>query len=107
MAGTVIVQWYATGFRGDDLERALIDASAVAMQYGASSYALYRSQDDRYRIQQFAAFDRHSDWERYWEGPEMSFLRARCSGWYQVPLQYAWWDRATGGEILVDELTGA
>jgi len=106
MAGTVIVQWYATGFRGDELERAISDAAAVALRYGATSYAVYRSRDDRYKMQQFADFASHTDWERYWEGPEMVQLRARCSGWYQVPLLYAWWDRAAGGEIA-GELTAA
>ncbi len=39
MAGTVIVQWYATGFRGDAFEAAVSEVAAVAMRYGASSYA--------------------------------------------------------------------
>ncbi|HUA11233.1 MAG TPA: hypothetical protein VMA83_04435 [Solirubrobacteraceae bacterium] len=100
MAGTVIVQWYATGFRGDEFEQALSEAAAVAMRYGASSYHVYRSREDRYRMMQFAAFEDYTDWERYWEGPEMAFFRARTSGWFQVPIQYAWWDQVAAGEIL-------
>ena len=42
MAGTVMVPWYATGFRGDDFEAALNEAAAAAIRYGASSYAVYR-----------------------------------------------------------------
>ena len=30
--------------------------TGVAMRYGASSYAVYRSREDRYRFQQFATF---------------------------------------------------
>ncbi len=40
---------------------------------------MYRSRDDRYRYQQLAHFERYSDWERYWEGPEMIDFRASHS----------------------------
>ncbi len=100
MAGTVIIPWYATGLRADDLEPALNEVAAAALRYGASSYAVYRSRDDKYRFQQLAVFEEHLDWERYWEGPEMTFFRASHSSWYQVPVLYGWWDRTTGGTVL-------
>lgn len=99
MAGTVIIPWYATGFRADAFEQALGEAAAVAMRYGASSYAVYRARDDRYKFQQFAAFDEYIDWERYWEGPEMTYFRASHSSWYQIPVLYGWWDLTAGGAI--------
>ncbi len=99
MAGTVMIPWYATGFRADGFEAALNEAAAVAMRYGATSYAVFRSKDDRYRFQQFADFESHTDWERYWEGPEMTTFRARHSGWYQVPVLYGWWTRTAVGSI--------
>jgi hypothetical protein len=97
MAGTVIVPWYATGFRGDAFEQALGEVAAVALRYGAVSYAVYRQRDDRYKFQQLAAFQEHLDWERYWQGPEMTEFRVRHSGWYQVPVLYAWWDLTVSG----------
>jgi hypothetical protein len=100
MAGTVIVPWYATGFRGDGFEAALNEVAAAALRYGASSYAVYRGRDDRYRFQQLAAFEEHLDWERYWEGDEMTYFRASHSSWYQVPVLYGWWDRTAGGSVL-------
>jgi hypothetical protein len=99
MAGTVIVPWYATGFRADGFETALNEVAAVALRYGASSYAVYRSRDDRYRFQQLAAFEEHLDWDRYWQGQEMTFFRASHSSWYQVPVLYGWWDRTTHGAL--------
>ena len=60
MAGTVIVPWYATGFRGDDFEAALNEVAATALRYGASSYAVYRARDDRYKFQQLASSTRIS-----------------------------------------------
>jgi len=99
MAGTVMVPWYATGFRGDAFEAALNEAAATAVRYGASSYAVYRSRDDLYRFQQFAAFESKMDWERYWEGDEMVYFRATHSSWYQVPVLYSWWDQTAQGGL--------
>ncbi|HTR72302.1 MAG TPA: hypothetical protein VMG80_01795 [Solirubrobacteraceae bacterium] len=98
--GTIIIPWYATGFRGNALEVALNDIAPVALRYGASSYAVYRSRDDKYRFQQFAHFERSLDWERYWEGPEMIELRMRFSGSYQVPVLYGWWDVTVEGAVV-------
>ena len=100
MAGTVVVPWYATGFRAQGFGEALNEIAAVAMRYGASSYAVYRSTEDRYRYQQLAAFEDKLDWERYWLGREMTDFRVRHSGWYQVPVAYGWWELTAGGTIL-------
>ena len=99
MAGTVIVPWYATGFRADDFETALGEVAATALRYGASTYAVYRQRDDRYRFQQLAAFEEYLQWERFWEGPEMTYFRAKHSSWYQVPVLYGWWDLTPSGGI--------
>lgn len=96
---TVIVPWYATGFRANAFEQDLGEIAAVALRYGASSYAVYRSQDDTYRFQQLADFADHLDWERYWYGPEMSEFRVQHSSRYQVPVVYGSWDRSAFGTI--------
>jgi hypothetical protein len=104
--GTVIVPWYATGFRGDVFEEALNEVAAVALRYGATHYAVYRSRDDRYRFQQLAQFEDHVSWERYWEGPDMIEFRAKHSGWYQIPVLYGWWDRTVHGQVLAPPPSG-
>jgi len=105
--GTVVIPWYATGFKGDALEAALNEVAPLALRYGADTYAVYRSRDDRYRFQQLARFDRSVDWERYWDGPEMTDLRIRHSGAYQVPVLYGWWDlTASGGLAQEPETAG-
>jgi hypothetical protein len=106
VAGTVIVPWYATGFRADGFEHALNEIAATALRYGASSYAVYRARDDRYKFQQFAVFEDKLEWERYWEGPEMVDFRVRHSGWYQVPLVYGWWDLTAGAAVVTPPPTG-
>jgi hypothetical protein len=102
MAGTVIVPWYATGFRANTFDQDLGEVAALALRYGAESYAVYRSREDRYRFQQVAAFEQYADWERYWEGPEMVYFRTVHSSWYQVPVLYGWWDRTAAGAVDVD-----
>jgi hypothetical protein len=106
MVGTVIVPWYATGFRGDAFQLALNEVAATALRYGASSYAVYRARDDRYKFQQLASFGEHLDWERYWEGPEMTYFRAAHSSWYQVPVLYGWWDQTAAGAVSLEPVTG-
>jgi hypothetical protein len=104
-AGVVIVPWYANGLRADGFEAALEEIAPVALRYGASSYDVYRARDDRYKFQQLAAFADHLDWERYWEGPEMIYFRARYSGWYQVPVLYGWWDLTAHGAVDSEPVT--
>jgi hypothetical protein len=106
VAGSVIVPWYATGFRADAFESALNEAAAVALRYGASAYVVYRSRDDRYKFQQLATFEDKLDWERYWEGREMTEFRALHSGWFQVPIVYGWWDLTAGGQVLAPAPSG-
>ncbi len=99
MAGSVHIPWYATGFRGDKLEAAVAEVAPIALRYGAASYALYRAREDRYKVLQIADFDRKADWERYWNGPEMTRFRTVTSGWWQVPIVYQWQDLIVAGRL--------
>ena len=100
MTGVVHVPWYATGFRGDQLQAELERVSALAVRYGATSYAVYRARDDRYKFLQVLEFDEHLDWDRYWSGPEMTDFRILCQGWFQVPVVYGWNDLVCRGEAV-------
>jgi hypothetical protein len=98
--GTVIIPWYATGFRDDGLAAALNEIAPMALRYGATSYGVYRSRDDLYKFQQLGEFPDHVSWERYWYGPEMGDFRTRYSGWYQVPVLYTWWELTSHGQLV-------
>ncbi|MGA2471260.1 MAG: hypothetical protein ABSG64_11275 [Solirubrobacteraceae bacterium] len=97
VAGVVHIPWYATGFRGDQLEAELVRVSALATRYGATGFAVHRSRDDRYKLLQMLEFSSHDDWERFWYGPEMIDMRTHCQGWFQIPLLYSWNDVVTAG----------
>lgn len=103
MAGVVHIPWYATLFRGDGFEQALVDVAPEALRYGALDYEVQRSRDDAYKFLQTATFERKDDFTRYWEGPEMVEFRTRHSGWFQVPVVYGWQDRVTRGFAPVHE----
>ena len=100
MAGGVVhLPFYATGFRGDDLQFALELIAPMSTNYGATRYEVFRSRDDRYKFLLSVDFERKRDWDRFWFGPEFTEMRAACSGWYQVPLLYVWNDRVADGTV--------
>jgi hypothetical protein len=98
-AGVVFIPWYATGFRADGLEAALEEIAPVAMRYGATGYAVYRSRDDLFKFLQTASFESKDDFERYWYGEDFNRFRADHSSWYQIPVLYSWNDLVTAGAL--------
>jgi hypothetical protein len=108
MAGVVHIPWYATGFRGQKLADAVSEtATAAALRYGATQYAVHRSRDDAYKILQMVWFESKLDWQRYWEGPEMVAFRAQRSGWFQVPLLYVWHDEIAADVVTLEPAASA
>jgi hypothetical protein len=106
-AGTVHIPWYATVFRGDKLAAALEEIAPVALRYGATDFAVYRSRDDTYKLLQVVSFDAKLDFERYWYGEEFSAFRTDVASWYQVPVLYVWNDVIVKGSLESGELTSA
>jgi quinol monooxygenase YgiN len=99
MAGSVHVPWYATGLRADMLEAALAEIAPIALRYGATSYHVYRFNDDRYKFVQISDFASKSEWEQYWYGPEFTRWRAVNSSYYQVPVVYGWAENVAKGAV--------
>ena len=99
MAGVVHIQWYATVFRKDDLAADIVRIAPFALRYGASQYAVHRSNDDRYLIRQMVWFESNQDWYRYWDGPEMIEFRRRNMGRYQTPISYVWHEELAAGAL--------
>jgi hypothetical protein len=99
MAGVVHIPWYATLFRGDKFALALQEIAPVALRYGATEYAIYRSRDDTYRFLQMATFENKDDMDTYWYSEEFSHWRADYVSWYQVPVLYTWNEMLARGGI--------
>jgi hypothetical protein len=99
MAGVVHIPWYATVFRGDQLEEAIGQIAPLALRYGASDYNVYRSRDDSYKFLHMSTFEDKEDFERFWYGPDFSAWRAEYSSFYQVPIVYVWNDLVLTGSL--------
>jgi len=102
MSTAVIVPFYATAFRKDDLAAALAQIGAISLRYGATGWHVYQSHDDLYKFLFIVDFQRKEQWEAYWYGEEFAEMRAATSGWYQVPLLYNWNDIVGAGYLDED-----
>jgi hypothetical protein len=74
----------------------------LALRYGATQFAVHRSQEDRYKILEMLWFEDKRDWYRFWEGPEMIAFRRRHVAHYQIPVTYIWHDEITAGALGPD-----
>ena len=99
MGGVIHIAWYATVFRQDALAQEVSHAAPLALRYGATQYAVHRSQDDPYKIIQMAWFENHEQWYRFWDGPEMIEFRARNAGHFQILVTYTWHDELVADSI--------
>jgi hypothetical protein len=86
-AGLLVeVRWAINPFRGDKFEALWAPAAEAALDFGATGWALYRSQEGQLDFIQHAFFPAKDDWERYWYSEEISAARIEAQGYYQVPL---------------------
>jgi hypothetical protein len=102
----VQVPFYATAFRKDDLAAALEQIGPVSLRYGATGWIVYQSRDDLYKLTLIVEFENKADWDAYWYGDEFQSMRAACSGWYQVPLLYAWQNVVGSGSLATAPANG-
>ena len=80
------ILWHANPFRGDRFEDAWGPVAELAIDYGASFWAFWRSKDDPLDFTQLAVFRNKLDFERYWFSERVSEARAECAGLFQVPV---------------------
>jgi hypothetical protein len=99
----VTILWHATPFRGDKFEDAWRPVAALALDYGASFWAFFRSKDDPLDFTQVAIFDSKTEWERYWYSEEVSEARAEASGYFEVPVLPIWHRVVDTGEVVAND----
>ena len=93
----VEVNWVIHPFRGDSFEEAWLPAAGAALDYGASAWAFFRSQDDPLHFTQLAYFDTKLDWERYWYSEEIAEARSRVIDWFVKPVTPVWYTVVDAG----------
>lgn len=82
----VEIDWAINPFRGDKFEALWAPAAEAALDYGATSWALLRSQEGGLDFTQLATFPSKDHFERYWYSEQVAAVRVQCAGLYQVPL---------------------
>ncbi|GAC1322437.1 MAG: hypothetical protein NVSMB25_17580 [Thermoleophilaceae bacterium] len=95
----VTIVWHTNPFRGDKFEDAWRPAAEAALDFGASFWALLRSQDDPLDFIQLAIFASKQDFDRYWYSEQIAEARAEAAGLFQVPV-YPAWNRAAGAGAI-------
>ena len=98
------IPFYATGLRGDDLEAALDQVAPIAGRYGATHWAVYRSQEDLYKFTLVVDFPTKGEFEAYWYGPESRDMRAGMSGAFQNPVTYQPFGIVTEGSAVTSHV---
>jgi hypothetical protein len=98
----ILIPWHANPFRGDKFEEAWRPAAEAALDYGATYWALLRSQEGGLDFMQIASFGSKLEFERYWYSEEISEARAEASGLYQVPILPIWLRAVDAGELISD-----
>jgi hypothetical protein len=96
------IVWHANPFRGDKLEAGLLPLAEAALDFGALSWALYRTVEGGLDFMQQATFERKADFDRYWYSAEVGEQRAKLAGWFQVPLLPTF-HRVTGEGYAVEQ----
>jgi hypothetical protein len=92
-----VVPWAINPFRGDKFEQLWTPVAEAALDYGATGWALFRSQEGQLDFTQHAYFPTKADWDRYWYSDEVSEARVAAQGYYQVPLLPAFYTVAGMG----------
>jgi len=82
----VCIPWVANPFRGDKFEAAWAPVAEAVLDYGATGWAFFRSQEGGLDYMQWAFVPTKLMWEQYWYSEELSDAREKASGLYQVPI---------------------
>lgn len=82
----VEVRWAINPFRGDKFEQLWTPVAESALDFGATYWALLRSQEGTLDFSQHAHFPTKGHWDRYWYSDELSAARVEVQNMYQVPL---------------------
>ncbi len=90
MAHVSEISWHVTPMR----EQRWIDrwepAAALAGDYGATEWTIYRSEDDPLLFRQVSTWEKKSDFEAWWYSEEVSAARESVIDLYDKPLLPKW-----------------
>lgn len=90
MAHISEISWHITPFRAQRWIDLWEPAAAKATEYGATDWAIYRSNEDPLLFRQVITWEKQEDFERYWHSEEISEYRAGIIDLFDKPLLPVW-----------------
>lgn len=84
------LDWHIVPFRADRWYELWQPAAARMPAFGATSWTMTRSIDDRLAFRQSAVWNSHEDFERYWYSNEIAAARESVIELYDKPLLPTW-----------------
>jgi hypothetical protein len=92
--------WHVNPFRGEKFATGWLPAAEAVLDYGATSWGLYRALDGRLDFIQQATFPTKAAFDRYWYSETVAEKRVELAGYYQVPLVPAFYEIVGEGRAL-------
>jgi hypothetical protein len=96
----VHIPWHVNPFRGDRFAEGWAPAAEAVLDYGAVSWAFYRSLDGRLDFVQEATFPSKAHFERYWYSEEIAAKRVLLQGYFNVPVLPEFYEVVGEGRAL-------
>ncbi|MCO5316432.1 MAG: hypothetical protein M9938_09775 [Solirubrobacterales bacterium] len=90
MAHVSEISWHVTPFRAQRWIDRWEPAAAKATEYGATDWAIYRSEEDPLLFRQVSTWENKSDFEAWWFSEEVSETREAVIDLFDKPLLPKW-----------------
>lgn len=90
MAEVNIIDWHVTPFRAERWYEGWLPAVERSLGFGATAYALTRSEDDPLHFRQTTHWESRDDFDRYWSSEEIGRAREAIMAYYAKPLLPTW-----------------
>jgi quinol monooxygenase YgiN len=84
------LSWHVTPFRAQRWIDLWEPAAAMATEYGAVDWQIYRSTEDPLLFRQVITWNDKADFESYWFSEEVSAIREQIIDMYDKPLLPLW-----------------
>ena len=96
----VVIPWAVNPWRGDTFAEGWAPACEATLDFGATSWAFYRSLDGRLDFIQEAVFPSKAHFERYWYSDEIAAKRVALQGYFNVPVLPEFYEIVGEGRAL-------
>jgi quinol monooxygenase YgiN len=90
MAHISEISWQVAPFRAQRWIDLWEPAAALATEYGAVDWRIYRSTEDPLRFRQVITWNDKADFESYWYSEQVSAIREQIIDMYDKPLLPVW-----------------